>query len=93
MEQLQLLNSIVQQVSGNTVTLFVGSLHGRCGLVAAGTWETLLPFRFDAIQAADGCLTVLAEGKERSYRIVHDQKGLRAVKLPAKKERAIHLPA
>ena len=57
MDNLQLISSLIQEVNGEAVTIFVGEAEGHVGLVQAGTWETLLPFRFDRIvPQADGTL-------------------------------------
>ena len=51
MNNLQLTGSAVFSFDSEIHTLFIASQDGRCGVVDAGSWETVIPFRFDRIEA------------------------------------------
>ena len=85
MDTLQLTGSAVFDFDGLVHTLFIASEDGRCGVVAAGSWETVIPFRFDRIEAlADGGFVAWRRGRRTVYHVRPDAKGVRAV--PARRE-------
>ena len=52
MNDLQLTGSAVFSFDDTICSLFIAvQADGRCGVVAAGSWETVIPFRFDRIEA------------------------------------------
>ena len=77
MEFVQLTESLVHSVNGEKRTFFIGHQNGRYGVVAAGSWETVLPFRLRRISLLrDGSLAVF-QGKRRAvYRIVETEEGV-----------------
>ena len=81
MDTMQLQASLLHTAAdGTVITLFVGRQGGRLGLLQAGSWETLLPFRFDRIRALpDGTLAAGRGGRERFYRLQTRGGALRAV--------------
>ena len=80
MENLQLHGAVACTAGAATYTLFIACCGGRYGVVLAGDWETVLPFRFDEIRAlADGNLAVLSAGRRTIYRPVAGRAGCRLV--------------
>ena len=51
MNNLQLTGSAVFSFDSEIHTLFIASQNGRYGVVEAGSWETVIPFRFHRIEA------------------------------------------
>ena len=87
MDTLQLTGSAVFDFDGLVHTLFIASEDGRCGVVAAGTWETVIPFRSDRIEAlAEGGFAAWRRGRATVYHILPTPSGVRAV--PARRELA-----
>ena len=86
MNDLQLTGSAVFPFDNETYTLFIASQSdGRYGVVAAGSWETVLPFRFDRIEAlSQGGFAAWRRGRATIYHICRDTQGVRAV--PARLE-------
>ena len=85
MNNLQLTGSAVFDFDGSVHTLFIASEEDRCGVVAAGTWETVIPFRFDRIEPlAEGGFVAWRRGRRTVYHVRPDAKGVRAV--PARRE-------
>ena len=88
MDTLQLTGSAVFDFDGLVHTLFIASEYGRCGVVAAGSWETVIPFRFDRIEAlAEGGFVAWRRGRRTVYHIRSGSEGIRAV--PARRELSI----
>ena len=95
MEFVQLTQSLVHSVGGEKRTFFIGHQNGRYGVVAAGSWETVLPFRFRRISLLrDGSLAVF-QGKRRAvYRIMETEEGVEARRAGRRgANRPIGLPA
>ena len=86
MNDLLLTGSAVFSFDGGTHVLFLASqADGRCGVVAAGGWETVIPFRFDRIEAlAEGGFAAFRRGRATVYHILPGPEGVRAV--PARRE-------
>ena len=97
MEQITLTSSFVQQFHQAALTLFIGHQDGRYGLVAAGSWATVLPFCLEDIRTACGDLiAAFCGGEQHLYRIVIENSCIRAIPaMPERKEdrSAICLPA
>ena len=88
MNELQLTGSAVFSFENETYSLFIASqADGRCGVVAAGGWETVIPFRSDRIEAlAEGGFAAWRRGRATVYHILPTPSGVRAV--PARRELA-----
>ena len=88
MTVLLLTGSAVFSFDGGTHVLFLASpADGCCGVVAAGGWETVIPFRFDRIEAlAEGGFAAWRRGRATVYHILPTPSGVRAV--PARRELA-----
>ena len=96
MDNLQRISSMIQHVNGETITLFVGSEAGHVGLVQAGTWETVLPFRFDRIiPLADGTLAAFQGSRRTVYQAALTSRGIRMIPAAGERRRpgGIALPA
>ena len=95
MEFVQLTQSLVHSVGGEKRTFFIGHQNGRYGVVAAGSWETVIPFRFRRIAVQrDGSLAAF-QGKRRAvYRLVETEGGVEARRADRRSaRRPISLPA
>lgn len=91
MENLQLQGSVVCASGNITYTLFIAYLDGKFGVVRAGDWETVLPFRFEEISPLqDGCLAALSAGHITIYRPVASKNGCRFV--PLRPQRRLRAP-
>ena len=85
MNNLQLTGSAVFDFDGSVHTLFIASEEGLCGVVAAGTWETVIPFRFARIEPlAEGGFVAWRRGRRTLYHVCPGPRGVRAV--PARRE-------
>ena len=85
MNTLQLTGSAVFSSDSEIHALFIASQNGRYGVVEAGSWETVIPFRFDRIEAlASGGFAAWRRNRRTVYHIVQAGTGLRAV--PARQE-------
>ena len=86
MNDLQLTGSAVFTFARQTYSLFIASqADGRCGVVAAGSWETVIPFRFDRIEPlAEGGFAAYRRGRATVYHILPSSDGIQAV--PARRE-------
>ena len=86
MNDLQLTGSAVFSFGDTVHPLFIAvQADGRCGVVAAGVWETVIPFRFDRIEAlAEGGFVAWHRGRRTIYHIRTTPEGCRAV--PARRE-------
>ena len=85
MNNLQLTGSAVFSFDSEIHTLFIASQNGRYGVVEAGSWETVIPFRFHHIEAlASGGFAAWRRNRRTVYHIVQAGTGLRAV--PARQE-------
>ena len=95
MDNLQLISSLIQEVNGEAVTIFVGEAEGHVGLVQAGTWETLLPFRFDRIvPQADGTLAAYRGHRRTVYRAAPASGGIQMIPAASvRRPKGIALPA
>ena len=97
MENIQLTDSLVQSFGEDSITLFVGQQNGRCGVVAAGSWEVVLPFCYRRIAVGeDGTLTAFLGRRRTVYRVVREEGRLeaRVLTAPARREKkALSLPA
>jgi len=95
MEQLQLTDSLVRRFAGEEHTFFIGHHKGRYGMVAAGSWETVLPFRFRRIAVLpDGSLAVYQGRRRTVYRLVETECGVEARQVERDfAEKAVGLPA
>lgn len=82
MESMQLQGSVICSDARTTYTLFIACLEGRYGVVRAGDWETVLPFRFEHIEALeDGNLAACRGGRWTIYRPVAAPGGCRLAAL------------
>ena len=86
MNDLQLTGSAVFSFDDTICSLFIAvQADGRCGVVAAGSWETVIPFRFDRIEAlAKGGFAAFRRGRATVYHILPGPEGIQAV--PARRE-------
>ena len=86
MDNLQLTGSAVFTFENETYPLFIASqADGRCGVVAAGSWENVIPFRFDRINAlSEGGFAAWRRGRVTVYHILPGPLGIQAV--PARRE-------
>ena len=89
MNDLQLTGSAVFSFDDTICSLFIAvQADGRCGVVAAGSWETVIPFRFDRIEAlAEGGFVAWRRGRRTVYHIRSGSEGIRTV--PARRELSI----
>ena len=95
MEHVQLTDSLIQCFGGEKRTFFIGQQGGRYGVVAAGSWETVLPFRFRRIAVQrDGSLAVFQGRRRQVYRLVDTETGVEARRAGHRgSRRSISLPA
>ena len=95
MELVQLTESLVCQFGEEKRTFFIGHQNGRYGVVAAGSWETVLPFRFRRIALQrDGSLAVFWGSRRTVYRLVETETGVEARRIDRRGARKpIKLPA
>ena len=85
MNNLQLTGSAVFSFDSEIHTLFIASQNGRYGVVAAGNWETVIPFRFDRIEPlAAGGFAAWRRNRCTVYHICPAPHGCQAV--PARRE-------
>jgi len=97
MEQITLTGSFVQHVNHTPHTFFIGQQDGRYGIIAAGSWETVLPFCFDEIHTyLNEILSVSCNGENRLFHLDFENGSIRAVPIITERDdsrRAICLPA
>ena len=94
MELLQLTESLVHSFGEEKRTFFIGHQNGRYGVVAAGSWETVLPFRFRRIAVQrDGSLAAYQGRRCSVYRLVETEEGVAARRAGRSGGRSISLPA
>jgi len=80
MEQITLTDSFVQKFEQESYTFFVGRQEKGYGIVAAGSWETVLPFCFEKILPLHSSrIAVWINGKKYIYHIVAENGLFRAV--------------
>lgn len=94
MDNLQLHGSVICSDAQTTYTLFIACQEGRYGVVRAGDWETVLPFRFERIEEMqDGKLAACCGGHWTIYRPVSSRCGCRLMPLKPRRRctRSIHL--
>lgn len=97
METIQLTDSLVQSFGGDSVTLFIGRQNGRYGVVAAGSWEVVLPFCFRRVEAGEGgTITALLGRRWIVYQVVRTGERLEArvqSTLARREKKLLSLPA
>jgi len=80
MEQITLTGSFVQHFDQAQHTFFIAQQDGRCGLLSAGTWDTVLPFCFDEIHASlDNTVSVTCNGVRSFFHLIEGKEHIRAV--------------
>ena len=86
MHTLKLSGCAVFSLDNGTHSLFIAAQpDGRCGVVAAGSWKIVIPFRFDRIEAlAEGGFVAFRLGRATVFHILPDSDDIRAV--PARRE-------
>lgn len=95
MEFVQLTESLVYSINGEKRTFFIGHENGCYGVVAAGTWETVLPFRFRRIHLLrDGSIAAFRGKRRAIYCLVETEEGVKARRTDRRDVRGpISLPA
>ena len=74
MNNLQLTGSAVFSFDSEIHTLFIASQNGRYGVVEAGSWETVIPFRFDRIEAlASAGFAAWRRNRRTVYHIIRSE--------------------
>ena len=77
MKPVMLLRSFQQHIAGRTLTYFIAQQDGRCGLLSAGSWETVLPFCFDSITLLpDSTIAAEASGERCRFTLCSDAPGI-----------------
>lgn len=85
MENLELTGSVVLHCEEGVRTWFIARQGGRYGVVAAGSWEIALPFRFDRIEAlSGGGVAAYLRQRKMVYHIASAPDGCKL--LPARRE-------
>ncbi len=80
MEQITLTGSFVHHFNQEAHTFFIGQREGRFGVIAAGSWDTILPFCFDEIHPwLDNILSVSHDGQNSFFHLICDHNDIRAV--------------
>ena len=85
MNDLQLTGSAAFSFDGELQTLFIARQAHWYGVVSAGSWETVIPFRFERIEAlAEGGFMAWRRGRRTLYHISPGPETIRAI--PARME-------
>lgn len=80
MEHIALTGSFIQQFDNKQRTFFIAEQDGRCGLLSAPSWETILPFCFDEIHAyPDNTVSVIRNGVRTFFHLIQGNDYIRAV--------------
>ena len=96
MEQITLTGSFTHHFNQDPQTFFIGQRDGCYGVIAAGSWDTVLPFCFDGILSCpNDILSVAHNGTHTYFSLIRqdDQVWAIPVSSACSEQNAICLPA